>query len=145
MAEWRGDITGPIEGRLRKAAGDGLETVARGAVTVIQSRFLSGQSLNVQTGSLRRSISQETNRDSLEAKVGPLANSPATKYARIHEFGGEIRPKNAKALRFKIGDQWITTQVVRMPARPYLRPGTAQAVRKADEAMARSFKREFGQ
>lgn len=43
-------------------------------------------------------------------------------YARIHEFGGDIVPRNARALAFQIGGEWIITQRVTMPARPYLRP-----------------------
>lgn len=42
------------------------------------------------------------------------------KYATIHHFGGVIRAKRAKALRFRIGDAWIMRKVVRIPARPAL-------------------------
>lgn len=46
------------------------------------------------------------------------------KYAATHQFGADrtIRPKRAKALRFKIGDQWIMRKQVRVkiPARPFL-------------------------
>ena len=41
-------------------------------------------------------------------------------YARIHQDGGEIRPKNAGKLAFSIGGQTIMTDLVVMPARPYL-------------------------
>lgn len=41
------------------------------------------------------------------------------RYAAIHQFGGEIRPKNAKALRFQSGGRWWTVQKVTMPARPF--------------------------
>jgi HK97 gp10 family phage protein len=43
-------------------------------------------------------------------------------YAKIHEFGGVIRPVKAKALKFQIDGKWIVTKKVTMPARPYLRP-----------------------
>ena len=44
-------------------------------------------------------------------------------YARIHEFGGVIRPKTANALRFQTKDgNWVITQSVTIPARPYVRP-----------------------
>ena len=43
-------------------------------------------------------------------------------YARIHEFGGVITPKTAKALHFQIDGHWVTTRSVTMPARPYVRP-----------------------
>lgn len=41
-------------------------------------------------------------------------------YAAIHQFGGEIVPKNAKVLFFKIGGDEVVAQRVLMPARPFL-------------------------
>lgn len=40
-----------------------------------------------------------------------------SRYARIHELGGVIKPVNAPWLRFKIGGQWVTTDKVTIPAR----------------------------
>ncbi len=42
-----------------------------------------------------------------------------TIYAAIHQFGGTIRPRNAKALRFESGGRWWTVQKVTIPARPF--------------------------
>ena len=52
-----------------------------------------------------------------EIKVG----SPLI-YARIHQVGGTIRPKNGKALRFFAGhnNQPVYVKSVTIPARPYL-------------------------
>lgn len=42
-------------------------------------------------------------------------------YAAIHQFGGTIKPKSAKALHFQIpGLGWVTRKQVTMPARPFL-------------------------
>lgn len=42
-------------------------------------------------------------------------------YAAIHQFGGVIKPKTKKALRFKIaGGGFATVKQVTMPARPFL-------------------------
>jgi phage gpG-like protein len=41
-------------------------------------------------------------------------------YAAIHQFGGTIKAKDAKALRFRIGDVWVTKESVTIPARPFL-------------------------
>lgn len=41
------------------------------------------------------------------------------RYAAIHQFGGTIKAKTKKALRFKIGDQWVTRESVTIPARPF--------------------------
>ena len=42
-------------------------------------------------------------------------------YARIHEYGGTIVPKVAKALRFVIGGQTVVAKSVTMPERSFLR------------------------
>lgn len=41
-------------------------------------------------------------------------------YAAIHEYGGIIRPKNAKYLVFQIEGTWIRTKKVTMPKREWL-------------------------
>lgn len=42
-------------------------------------------------------------------------------YSRIHQFGGTIKPKNKKFLRFKNqGGDFIFSKEVNIPARPYL-------------------------
>lgn len=46
-------------------------------------------------------------------------------YAAIHQFGGVIRPKNARALVFRIGDRVIRARSVTIPARPYVGFGPA--------------------
>lgn len=46
------------------------------------------------------------------------------KRARIHQYGGEIRPLNARALHFVLpGGRHVATQKVTMPARPMLPEG----------------------
>lgn len=41
-------------------------------------------------------------------------------YAAIHHFGGVIKPKTAKVLRFMAGNKAVYAKSVTMPARPYL-------------------------
>jgi phage virion morphogenesis protein len=41
-------------------------------------------------------------------------------YARIHQFGGTIKPKSAKYLRFKLAGGFVRARSVTIPARPYL-------------------------
>jgi phage gpG-like protein len=69
----------------------------------VKEEKLSGQVLNVRTGSLRRSINMKSvvDRNQITATIGTNKN-----YAAIHEFGGqtrehEILPRNAKALLFE--------------------------------------------
>jgi len=40
-------------------------------------------------------------------------------YAAIHQLGGVIRPKNARALAFQVGGHLVFAQKVTIPARPY--------------------------
>lgn len=46
-------------------------------------------------------------------------------YAAIHQFGGTIKPKNAKALVFMLGGRMVRAHSVFIPARPYLGMGAA--------------------
>lgn len=66
-----------------------------------------------ETGDLRRGINRRADADGVT--VGATVH-----YAAIHQFGGVIKAKNAKALRFRIGDQWVTRASVTIPARPFL-------------------------
>lgn len=61
------------------------------------------------TGRLRQSIDYATAPDSVTVGTNVL-------YGRIHQVGGEIRPKHKKAL--KVGGRLVSK--VTMPARPYL-------------------------
>jgi HK97 gp10 family phage protein len=74
----------------------------------------------VRTSTLRRSIHVETFEKS-EQRVSVLIGTDL-EYAAIHEYGGDIVPRNARALVFEIDGEVIVTQRVTIPARPYLRP-----------------------
>jgi phage virion morphogenesis protein len=41
-------------------------------------------------------------------------------YAAIHQFGGTIRPRRGKYLRFRSGGRYAQKQSVTLPARPFL-------------------------
>lgn len=68
----------------------------------------------VDTGDLLASIDEDWGPD--HAAAGPEASGGAAVYAAIHQFGGEIRPRQAKALSF--GGRVLAK--VMIPARPYL-------------------------
>lgn len=81
---------------------------------------LSGRILNRRTGRLRNSITHKVKIQG-DKVVGTIGTNVV--YGRIHELGGEIFPRKAKALKFNIpGVGWRTVKKVTMPARPYLRP-----------------------
>lgn len=60
------------------------------------------------------------------------AGNKRVPYAAIHEYGGVIKPKTKPFLRFKIGEQWISTKQVVMPSRPYLRPAVTTKTAEFD-------------
>lgn len=72
----------------------------------------AGQTL-VDTGRLRDSITHLAEDGAVEVGTDVL-------YGAIHQFGGRIEPRTASALRFRIGERWVTAGRVDMPARPYL-------------------------
>ena len=124
MLDYSVDITDEVSPRLKRMikknpelSRDLLSYISEAVVNRTVIHQLSGQSLNRKTGTLAKSITYKLLNDHI-SKVGTNVA-----YAAIHEFGGIIRPVNAKALTFKIKDQWISTKKVTIPARPYL--GTA--------------------
>lgn len=76
-------------------------------------RNSTGTSTLYASGALARSIDYAASPDSIE--IGS-----ALVYARIHQEGGKIVAKNAKALAFRIGNLFRLVQSVTMPMRRYL-------------------------
>lgn len=71
-----------------------------------------GGMLNL-SGVLRATIEKEAGRRSVRVGSNRI-------YAAIHQFGGTIRPKNAKALKFRMGGRFFALASVTIPARPFL-------------------------
>ena len=74
---------------------------------------ITGTPILERNGHLLGSIDHEVHGD--EVWVGP-----SVIYGAIHQFGGTIRPKRARKLRFRIGDREVFADSVTIPARPYL-------------------------
>lgn len=78
--------------------------------------------------SIRASQGGETLSDSgdLKGSIHASANSEGVAvgtnkiYAAIHQFGGTIKAKNAKCLKFSIGGRWSSKSEVEMPERSFL-------------------------
>lgn len=63
-------------------------------------------------------------------------------YAAIHEFGGVIRPKTKKYLRFRTFDgKWHTVKKVVMPARAFLNPAAKDEEQRIGNLVAETFSR----
>ena len=60
--------------------------------------------------------------DSLASQAGAESAEWGTNliYARIHQLGGTIVPREADALRFMLGADVVTAKSVTIPARPYM-------------------------
>lgn len=115
------------------------------AKLIDMTRERAGEVLNVITGRLRGSISGKVvGSDTLEFGAGSNV-----KYARIHEFGGTIKAKNAPWLTFPVGGRWARVKQVEIPARPYVKPsietffrdGTANDIARG---LFNQKKREYG-
>lgn len=73
----------------------------------------SGQTLR-DTGQLYRSLLEYlSDQESVTWGTNKI-------YGAIHQFGGTIVPVNAPYLHFRIGDDWVKTLEVNIPARPFL-------------------------
>lgn len=77
---------------------EGLSEAGFNLARHVQERKLSGDVLDVRTGTLRRSITSNLVDQRLAVRVGTNVE-----YARIHEFGGIISPKTRKYLTIPIG------------------------------------------
>lgn len=82
-----------------------------------KTHHLAGHTLKARTHRLQHSVKSQVNR--LGRKVVGRVGSPVV-YAAIHEYGGIIRPKNAKYLVFRIEGKFVRTKKVTIPARRWL-------------------------
>lgn len=138
---------GGINGRLVPALASALNRWLGETVSHIRENKLTGQVLRVQTGALRWSVIHTPVRNSgglLSASLQAGTAGRALVYARIHELGGTIQhpggtayifnPKTGNAIFISnrtAGSGWPETlrtrpHPIRIPARPYMRPGTEE-------------------
>lgn len=76
--------------------------------------------------------------DRIKAEVGTNL-----KYARIHEYGGIIKPVKGKFLKFEIGGRTIFAKQVKIPARPFLRPSVKAKRPEVVRILADHFMRSY--
>jgi len=80
----------------------------------------AGTSILFASGALDDSIHHVVGGTSVEVGSGLV-------YAGIHQGGGTIRPVNAEKLAFFVGGNFVMTDEVVMPARPYVGISAANA------------------
>lgn len=121
--------------RVKQAvSGPGLVAAAQAGALVIQNA--AKEKAPRRTSTLSRSIHMEwveQGRYRVAVHVGTDVI-----YARIHEFGGIITPRQARALAFEIGGELIFAQRVHIPARPYMRPAVDENIAKIGQEIART-------
>lgn len=90
---------------------------AKGRASLLRRESLKamGNKILSRSGDLKKSIDFVAQTDCV--LVGPGGGLP---YARIHQLGGVIRPKRAKALMVPCGNRILKLKSVTIPARPYL-------------------------
>lgn len=94
--------------------------VEQGRSEVVKSLTSGKYEIKTDTGRLRDSFEAEVQNRGTE--VRGILRSGGVKYAAIHEFGGDIYPVKANALKFRLrSGQWITTKHVKMPERRYVK------------------------
>ena len=98
-----------VAARAPEAIADGLETaVAVGAEEIRQQLSEGALGLTMQhpgSGLAASLMGWMVDRNQPLAALGVPANSPASVYARIHEFGGTVTPKSARALAVPISQE----------------------------------------
>lgn len=99
----------------------------------LRARLESGRTL-IDSARLMQSITSNATDSGVEAGTNVI-------YAAIHQFGGTVRAKTAKGLRFRIGKgkdaPWATKQSVTIPPRPFL------GVDEGDEAAILDIARDW--
>lgn len=82
----------------------------------LRAYMQGGQTLR-DTGLLQSSVTFMADRRGLD--FGVIGSN--LKYARIHQYGGVIRPKKGRALTFTLADgSYVQVKKVVIPARPYI-------------------------
>jgi phage virion morphogenesis protein len=109
--------------------GDSWKALAEKTKSYYASKGWAARSILVGAGTLRDSITSEVQGGSWSVLAGATME-----YAAIHQWGGDIKPKSAKALSVP---GYGKLQKVTIPARPYL--GVSQDDAKAIEAAAAVF------
>jgi phage gpG-like protein len=133
---WRQELSANI-------AEEALEQIAEGFARQVdpsdrpwkksgRASRVGGQTLS-KSGRLRRSFSR-----GVVAKPSGFTIGTNVLYAKTHQDGKTIRPKTAKALRFKVGGAWVTAAKVKIPRRRMvpagkLPPRWERALREAAE------------
>lgn len=119
------------------------EEAGRATLGLAEHGAATAQSLvRVRTGRLQDSIEAEA---AFGGEVVGASWAPGTEYAAIHEFGGVVRPRRGRYLRFtgRHGGPVFAREVVITP-QPYMRPSAEAVRRRLGPALAELGRRVVG-
>lgn len=122
-----------------------LRPVVRSAL--IEGTTLAQQYAPVKTGALADSITWKMDQTGLSGSYGP---DPVTVVAKVQEHGSDpyvIRPRNAKALKFKVGGRTVFAKKVNHPGVKgtfYLQRSREAAMRELQRGAAIAVQRAAG-
>lgn len=111
--EDRTDLMADLAQTMKRAVSLNFENEGRPKWLGLKRPNSRNHILRGESGDLESSI--EARSDNNHAAVGTNKI-----YAPIHQFGGTIRPKKGKYLKFQVGEQWVQAKEVVIPARPFL-------------------------
>ena len=127
-------LSGDALVRAAMAGGQTVETFAK----INAERKFSAKATQTLAGSIQTTL-DKADGNSAYVNVGPTVV-----YGRIHELGGIIKPVIAKTLHW-INDagEHVFAKLVKIPARPYLRPAVDEHMNEISEAMNITIKNEI--
>lgn len=103
----------------------GMERVGLGLERHVKTQKLSGQSLGVRTGNLRRAVYHFVRKEPDGIAGGIGVDLKKARYGRLQELGGTIRPKKSRFLTIPLDAAQTGKGVARFSARDVIaNPGS---------------------
>ena len=136
-----------VQALMNNISGDDLmKACVAGGLVIKQNAMINASrgrpGLAIDSGDLTNSIMVE--KDKKTATSASVNVGPSMIYAAIHEFGGVIKAKAARALHFVVDGQHRVAKEVVIPARPYLRPAVDEHLPEIQAAVEASLKSSMG-
>jgi phage gpG-like protein len=122
------DVSFQRQMNLKEIVGDTVREAAE------ELREEAKQNAPARSGELKSSI-RITRLTERSAKVGSKLI-----YAPVHEFGGTIRPKKGKVMRYQINGRWVTLRGVTIKESRYLRNAAKEVNRRVPRIAERVMK-----
>lgn len=96
---------------------DGAKVAMQDTLLNIQTTAKTSGYVPYKTGNLKRSITSEMDAQGTKI-IGRIGSNLV--YAGIQEFGGTIKPKNGKYLKFKGSYGWVSVKQVTIAGKFYI-------------------------